>query len=250
MPVSRISQREPRSATRRASTIVGCSLSMPRRKPCGPSSACSLAVSPLRQPRRDHAVARGQPRMQRLHHRAEVLLQPARRRRGDAERVCVAASSRPSSRAAAAAAPIVPSVEVQCHPRCDSGADSSPGPAGIRSRSRRRRRRARPGLKRQSARRRQSAGTSGAARMRERHEAHVVVIERMRGHAISNRGVVCARLKTRAEHAAGPFAFSSDGVSDDAGRGLRHAGKNHARPYRRPPSLHARACRPADGLKR
>ena len=79
----------------------------------------ALAVIPrLREQRRDDAVARRQAGMERLHHRAEVFLQAGRLGRGDRERVPGGAGVEAEQRAqAAAAAPIVPSVDVQCQPR-------------------------------------------------------------------------------------------------------------------------------------
>ena len=144
-----------------------------------------------REQRREHAVARGQARVQRLHHRAEVLFQAGRFRRRDRQRVARSRSaSSPSSRArrgrgadraerrrAVPAALVVSRVHRAAEPRFDLEADD----VGVEQRRR-------PSAPATSAAA-SAAGDERRARMRERHEAHVVVVERVRGGAVGERGV-------------------------------------------------------------
>ena len=85
-PVSRISQRTPRSATAKSSdgllAVHGRQISLR-----SIDRVRARGEPALRQPRRHHAVARGHARMQRLDHAADVLLQSARRRGSDSQRV-------------------------------------------------------------------------------------------------------------------------------------------------------------------
>ena len=129
----------------------------------------------------EHAVARRQARMQRLHHRAEVLLQPRRFRRGDRERVAargapVRAAARPPRRRRSCRASTCSAS------RAGSAAGSSRGPsrASISKPTTYASRSARPDAPASSAAA-SAAGDERRARMRERHETHVVEVERVRG---------------------------------------------------------------------
>jgi hypothetical protein len=91
-----------------------CSPSIAARNPCGlrsPPRSRSCRNAPLRQ----NAVASRETGVQRLDHRAEVLFSP------DASDAAIASACRTlihqTEQPAAAAAPIVPSVDVQCQPR-------------------------------------------------------------------------------------------------------------------------------------
>ena len=116
MPVSSISQRVPRSAI--ASPSAAASLSIACRNPCGPSIASSLAVMPPRA-----SSAASTPLRAASPACSGLTIVPKFSFRPDASDAAIAsawpaaAASSPSKRLTAAAAPIVPSVEVQCQPR-------------------------------------------------------------------------------------------------------------------------------------
>ncbi len=115
----------------------------------------------------------------------------------------VACASRPSTRATAAAAPSVPIDEVQCQPRsmivtrihhvAQPALELESDDVGIEQCDRRRLRELACGEER---------GHEHTARMSERHEAHVVVVERMRGHAVGERRESGARVERCSEDTA------------------------------------------------
>ena len=116
MPVSRISQRLPRSRANGSS--AGDSLSIAARKPCGPSIADALASMPARASRAASTPLRAaKPPCSGFTIVPKFSFRPEAPDAAMASACAVRSGVRPSSRAAAAAAPIVPSVEVQCHPR-------------------------------------------------------------------------------------------------------------------------------------
>ena len=149
----------------------------------------------LRQQRRDDAVSRRQPRVQRLHHRPEVFLEAGRLGRGNRERVPGRAgveteqarrggrrADRAERRRAVPAALIVARVHRAAQPPFELEADD----VGVEQRAAGRARDFRGGQRRGDERR---------ARMRQRHEAHVVVVERVRRGAVGQRGVARARAQ-------------------------------------------------------
>ena len=116
MPVSTISHRVPRSAVNASSD--GRSLSMAARKPCGPSIAAGLAVIPACASSAATTPLRAaSPACSGFTIVPKFSLRPEASDAAMASAWPVAPASSPSSRDAAAAAPIVPSVDVQCQPR-------------------------------------------------------------------------------------------------------------------------------------
>ena len=183
-----------------------------------------------------HAVARRQPGMQRLDHRPEVLLQAGRLGRGDRERVSASAvASSPSSAAdgrggadrpergrAVPAALIVARIHRAAEPRFDLESDD----VGVEQRA--------AGGAGQ-LRRREHRRHQRRARMRERDEAHVVVVERVRGGAVGERRVRARSPRRGArddDTACAPARLAIARRLDDAARRLRRAGERARRPCR------------------
>ena len=174
----------------------------------------------FREQRGEHAVARGQARVQRLHHRPEVLLQARRRRRGDGQRVGGAngveseeargaggGADRAERRRAVPAALVVARVHQPAQARLDLEADD----VGVEHRT--------------AGRGGQLGGRENRrhqrrARVRERDEAHVVVVERVRGGAVGERGVGRGRAAAHSPDGTGRACRQRDGLADGASGGL------------------------------
>ena len=159
-----------------------------------------------RQLRREHAVARRESGVQRLHHRAEVLFQAGRFRRRDRQRVAArrfvqteqprrrrGGADRAERRRAVPAALIVPRVHRASQPRLDLEADD----VRVEQRAARGAGDFGRGERRRDQRR---------ARMRERDEAHVVVVERVRGGAVGQRRIAGAGAGGEAQDRARALA--------------------------------------------
>ena len=77
-------------------------------------------------------------------------------------------------------------------------------------------------------RRREHRRHERRARMRQRHEAHVVIVERVRGRAVGQRRAAHAGPVRRPEDAAGITAFRRHHLPDDEARRFRNAGQSDA----------------------
>ena len=166
--------------------------------------------------------------MQRLHHRAEVLLQPGRRGRRDRQRMPGRGgvesqhprdgrrrANRAQRRRAVPAALVVPRVQRPTESRLHLEADDVGVENGGSTRAGQ--------LHRREQRRHQRR-----ARMRERHEAHVVEVERVRGGTVGQRRRARAGTLIRADDRARVAALDRDLFADDAARGLGTPGQRHA----------------------
>jgi len=63
--------------------------------------------------------------------------------------------------------------------------------------------------------------------MRQRHETHVVVIQRVRGRAVRQGRIRPARAPRRPQHPARPLSVLFDDALDDSRRRLGGAGEGH-----------------------
>ena len=174
--------------------------------------------------------------MQRLNHRAEILLQSRCLGGGDRERVSRlhdleaeetrrrgSRAERSERRGAVPSAPIVPRVHRAPQARLDFESDDV-------------------GLEQRAARcvgelgRREAGGDERRARVRERDEAHVVEVVRVRRGAIRQRRRRGARAEVRAENPApaaaclcdGGALFGGDDLLDDPCGRFGCAGEHHA----------------------
>ena len=184
-----------------------------------------------REERRQYPVARGQPALQRFDHRPEVLLQAARLGRGDGQRPSRRlgvephdARRRGGGADGADGRGAVPTLLVmgRVHHQAEGAFDLETDDVGIQQRPS-------GGVGRLA--RGQSRGDQRCARMRQRHPAHVVEVERVGGGAVGERGVGRTGGQVRAEHAAcapAPVAVGERDPLHDAGGRLPGAGQRDA----------------------
>ena len=195
---------------------------------------------------RDDAVSRRHPRVQRLHHRAEILLEAGRRRRRDRQRVIGGrrieteqprrsggSADGAQRRRAVPSALIVARIHRAAQPPFQLEADD----VGVEQRAA-----GRVG----NLGRRQHRRHQRRARMGQRHETHVVVVERVRRRPVGQRGVARRRPKRGPEHMAGSAGLPLHHLLHDPRGRFGGAGQRHANGVEQ----RARRCGPRGGRRR